>query len=100
MVDQNKLERIPAEIAELDSLEVLHIQDNRLSVIPANIFSIQSMKSASSSFGLEWLLYVEPALRCPFPPPNSPSDTMMVFMEMAEQMCEMKDVELTGEVTF
>lgn len=84
MIDQNRLEWIPAEIAELDSLEVIHIQDNRLSVIPANIFSIQSMKSANSTFGLEWLLYIEPALRCPFPPPNSPADTMTVFMEMAE----------------
>jgi len=89
MIDQNKLSRIPPEIAELDSLEVLYIQDNCLSVVPANLFQIQSMKSASGSFGIEWLLYVEPALRCPFPPPNGPADTMTVFMELAEQMCEL-----------
>lgn len=58
------------------------------------------MKSAGASFGIEWLLYVEPALRCPFPPPNGPPDTMTVFMEMAEQMCEAREVELTGEVSF
>ena len=86
-LDQNRISRIPCEIAELDSLEVLHIQDNCLSEIPANVCTMQSMKSASASFGIEWLLYVDPPLKCPFPPPNSPSDTMAVFIELAEQMC-------------
>lgn len=58
------------------------------------------MKSASGSFGIEWLLYVEPPLRCPFPPPNGPSDTIAVFLELAEQMCERPEVESNGEVSF
>jgi len=66
LLDSNLLESVPAEIAELESLQVLHLQDNRLSVIPASIFSLPSLHKGS--FGIEWLQYVEPPLRCPFPP--------------------------------
>jgi Leucine-rich repeat (LRR) protein len=87
LLDDNRIERLPAEICELDSLSVLYIQDNRISSLPASLFSIQSFKEPGSQLGLEWLLYVDPPLKSPYPPPNAPSDTAQVFMELAESMC-------------
>lgn len=65
-LDNNQLESVPAEIAELESLQVLHLQENRLMKLPASIFTLPNLYRGS--FGIEWLQYVDPPLRCPFPP--------------------------------
>ena len=98
-LDCNYLETIPAEIADHESLEILHLQNNRLTSLPASIFLMPGLRNGQ--LGIEWFQYVDPPLKCPFPPQNAPSDTMQVFMDLASQMCEKSDkVSASGQVKF
>ena len=98
-LDGNCLESIPAEIADHECLQILHLQNNRLESLPASIFLIPGLRNGQ--LGLEWFLYVNPPLKCPFPPQNAPSDTMNVFMDLAVQMCEESEkITSTGQVKF
>ncbi len=98
-LDGNQLESIPAEIADHENLQILHLQDNRLAEVPASIFMMPGLRDGQ--LGIEWLSYVNPPLQCPFPPISAPSDTMSVFMDLAMQLCmESQKISNSGQVKF
>ena len=72
LLDNNQIEFLAPELCDLTHLKTLHLQANHFSYLPASMFFTMEL----AELGLEWFNYVEPSMKSPFPPSNSPKDTM------------------------